>query len=128
MTLWAAQWHSFNQLDGNRKHIITGDDCLPKLFRTRQECREYIKEKFGYIPERPDLRAEPHGWRTPTAIKVIILHLIEIESERQLAALWDDYHNKGGRWDYSDGQPTYGTDGKSKDTFRNRITYLKNIF
>ena len=70
--LWAAEWHSRNRLDGVRKHIIYRD-CLPALFRKRRECREFIKEEYGYIANRPDLRAEPHGWRTPQAIKVYIM-------------------------------------------------------
>lgn len=69
VNLWAAQWHSKNSLDGDTRHIIN-ENCLPKLFRTRQTCRNWIKEKYGYIKDRKDLRAEPHGWRLPVAIKV----------------------------------------------------------
>jgi len=69
--LWAAEWHSKNLLDGERRHIIY-NNCLPALFRTRRECREFIKDKYGYIAERPDLRDEPHGWLLPQAVKVII--------------------------------------------------------
>jgi len=69
--LWAAEWHSKNYLDGDRRHIIY-ENLLPALFKTRRECRAFIKEKYGYIAERPDLQAEPHGWRTPKAVKVII--------------------------------------------------------
>ena len=72
MTIWAAQWHSKNKLDGDRKHILN-EDCLPVLFRTRQAAREWIKTKYGYIAERPDLQAEPHGWRMPKAVKVKIV-------------------------------------------------------
>lgn len=70
--IWAAQWHSQNQLDGERKHLLY-EDCLPKLFTTRRETREYIKAKFGYIADRPDLRAEPHGWRMPQPVKVTVV-------------------------------------------------------
>jgi len=70
--LWAAEWHSKNQLDGERRHIIY-ENLLPALFRTRRECRDFIKEKYGYIAERPDLQNEPHGWRLPQAIKVKII-------------------------------------------------------
>jgi len=69
MTIWAAQWHKRNKLDGDRKHILY-EDCLPILFRTREETREYIKKRYGYIATSPDLRAEPHGWFMPQAIKV----------------------------------------------------------
>ena len=67
--LWAGQWYSHNRLDGVRKHVLY-DNYLPALFRTRRECREYIKEKYGYIKDREDLRAEPHGWRLPQAIRI----------------------------------------------------------
>ena len=67
--LWAGQWYSHNRLDEVRKHILH-DNCLPTLFRTRRECREYIKGKYGYIKDRKDLREEPHGWRLPRAVKV----------------------------------------------------------
>ena len=73
--LWAAQWHSKNRLDGETRHIINGDFCLPVLFRTRRECREFIQKHYGYIKEREDLRREPHGWRLPKAIKVQVLEL-----------------------------------------------------
>lgn len=49
-----------------RKH------CLPLLFRTRSTARAWIEEHYGYIARRPDLRKEPHGWRTPQAVRVIV--------------------------------------------------------
>jgi len=49
-TLWAAEWHSKNLLDGETKHIIWSN-LLPSLFRTRAECRKFIKEKYGYIAQ-----------------------------------------------------------------------------
>lgn len=74
INIWAAEWHSRNSLDGDRRYIILGNDCLPLLFRTRRECRAFIKEKYGYIADRPDLRAEPHGWQMPQAIKVKVFY------------------------------------------------------
>ena len=70
--LWAAQWHSKNRLDGERRHIIYRD-LLPALFRTRRECRDFIRENYGYIEHRDDLRSEPHGWRLPKAVKVLVI-------------------------------------------------------
>ena len=70
--LWAGEWHSNNYLDGESRHIIN-DNCLPALFRTRRKCREFIKEKYGYIAGRPDLQNEPHGWRQPQAVKVDVI-------------------------------------------------------
>ena len=70
-SLWAAQWYSRNRVDGEHRHLLN-EDCLPVLFRTRARCRAYIQQKYGYIKDREDLRAEPHGWRVPRAVKVSI--------------------------------------------------------
>jgi len=67
--LWAAEWHSKSHLDGEVRHIMF-ESGFPKLFRTRRECRDWIKLTHGYIKERQDLRDEPHGWRMPVAIRV----------------------------------------------------------
>jgi hypothetical protein len=32
----------------------------------------YAEEKWGYIKKRDDLRAEPHGWRMPRAVRVTV--------------------------------------------------------
>lgn len=69
--LWAAEWHSCNRLDGEKRHILY-EGLFPKLFHTRAETRAYIKEKYGYIASREDLRSEPHGWKVPQAVKVKI--------------------------------------------------------
>jgi len=71
MTIWTAQWHSKNNLDGVTKYILQ-ENFLPVLFKARKEAREYINNKYGYIRERPDLRAQPFGWRVPRAVKVEI--------------------------------------------------------
>lgn len=76
--LWVGQWYSHNRLDGVTRHILC-ENLLPALFRTRRECREYIKGKYGYIKNREDLKAEPHGWRLPRAIKVKLV-VTEVES------------------------------------------------
>jgi len=77
--LWAAEWHSKNRPDGKTRHLLYyRETCLPALFRTRRACREWIKKKYGYIATREDLRAEPHGWRMPQAIKVKV---VKIESQ-----------------------------------------------
>lgn len=63
---WGGQWkHS----DGD--HILF-ENRIPALFRTRREARAYIEEKYGYIRRRPDLRAAPHHWRVPQAVRVEI--------------------------------------------------------
>lgn len=69
ITRWAVQWHSVNKLDGERRDLIGG---LDRLFKTRKEARQYIKERYGFIQEREDLRIEPHGWKMPVAVKVVV--------------------------------------------------------
>lgn len=68
---WAAKWRSKNKLDGVDEHL-----CLFKhreligVFYTRADCRKFIKENYGYIANRRDLKQEPFGWRVPTAVRV----------------------------------------------------------
>lgn len=45
-------------------------ELRPVLFRTRREAQLFIAKEYGYLRHRPDLRAEPHGWRMPKAVKV----------------------------------------------------------
>lgn len=71
-TLWGCLWRSENKLDGRTEHLIYDGMCLPVLFRKRREAREYIKQKYGYIRTREDLREEPHGWMMPIVVKVKI--------------------------------------------------------
>jgi hypothetical protein len=77
-SFWAAEWRSVNRLDGERRHVIYEQSergTFPALFRTRRECRAFIKAKFDYIRERPDLRAEPHGWHVPQAVLVTVVRV-----------------------------------------------------
>ena len=69
MKAWGIEWHSHNHLDGEQRHLLWPEPCY-RLFRTRQECRDYIDKHYGYIRIREDLRAEPHGWRLPRAVRV----------------------------------------------------------
>ena len=80
VNLWAAEWNSRNKLDGVSRHIIY-DKCLPKLFRTRESCRIWIDRNYGYIRDRKDLRAEPHGWRIPNAVKVRVIKASRLTGE-----------------------------------------------
>lgn len=71
MTYWAIKWRSNNKLDGYREHwIFQNGETGPKLFQTRRAARKYSKHLFGYMASRPDLKAEPHGWKTPQVLKV----------------------------------------------------------
>jgi len=59
---WSVNWQGRLQGEGGE---------LP-LFITRRECREFIQKKYGYIKDRPDLRAPPFHWKMPKPIRVII--------------------------------------------------------
>ena len=65
---WAVLWHS-DAFDGCSRYFLW-NGTQPWLFRTRREARTHIREKFGYIRERPDLRGQPHGWHVPQAVRV----------------------------------------------------------
>jgi len=67
---WAIEWRSKNRLDGERRHLQWDGEL--RLYRTRREAREFINEWYGYIQHRADLRAEPHGWRMPVAVRVVV--------------------------------------------------------
>ena len=69
--MWAGLWRSQNRLDGRTEHLLF-HGCMPQLFRTRAEAREFIKKEYGYLADRPDLKREPHGWKIPIAIRVKI--------------------------------------------------------
>jgi hypothetical protein len=71
---WGALWHSRNTLGGDFEHLLF-ENCSPVLFRTRREARKWIDDKYGYIRNRPDLKAEPHGWKIPTAVRVTVERL-----------------------------------------------------
>lgn len=69
--VWGIQWESKNMLDGFTSHLMFRDG-LPILFKTKRETLERIQSEFGYIRGRKDLRSEPHGWRMPKPVRVII--------------------------------------------------------
>lgn len=69
---WAIEWHSHNRLDGEQRYFL-GEGEGPLLFLTRAEARRYIRQRYGYISGRADLRAEPHGWRLPQAVRVQVV-------------------------------------------------------
>jgi hypothetical protein len=69
--LWAALWWQRGGLSGDSEHLLN-EGCLPKLFRTRRECRSWINRRYGYIKNSQHLRKYPHGWRLPKPVKVSI--------------------------------------------------------
>ena len=71
MVRWGAKWRSKNKLDGITEHIVF-DNLDPVLSHTKKGITEFIKERYGYIAKRKDLRQEPHGWRMPKPIKLKI--------------------------------------------------------
>lgn len=71
MERWAVLNRSDSRLDGYCEHPEY-DGTGFKLFRTRKAARAFIKERYGYIAKRPDLRAEPHGWLMPQAVRVSV--------------------------------------------------------
>ncbi|KKM80261.1 hypothetical protein LCGC14_1341660 [marine sediment metagenome] len=70
-THWGVEWHSKNRLDGVQRYFMW-ENGEPLLFPTRQVARSYIAREYGYIRYRADLRREPHGWRMPQAVRVIV--------------------------------------------------------
>jgi hypothetical protein len=73
-TLWAILRRCDNVLDGARQWLDGDPDHVTrtKLFETRRAAREHIQLAYGYFAERPDLYAEPHGWRMPQAVRVVV--------------------------------------------------------
>ena len=67
---WGIEWHSVNRLDGQQRHVMWEGPGRPFFFSTRRNARAFLKAKWGYIKERPDLQAEPHGWRIPQAVRI----------------------------------------------------------
>jgi len=71
---WGILQHSENHLDGKREYL-DGDashPCRTRLFYTREEARRFNNERYGYIRNRPDLQREPHGWKLPKVVCVVI--------------------------------------------------------
>ncbi len=67
--MWAVLFHSKNRLDGDRRDLLGAGDGI-QMFHTRREARAWANEKFGYMRKRPDLKAEPHGWKSAKPVRV----------------------------------------------------------
>lgn len=76
---WGVLWRSENSLDGKVEHLIhcPGQPQIPRLFKTRREARAWANLEYGYIRRRPDLQAEPHGWKVPKVVYVTIAGVID---------------------------------------------------
>ena len=71
---WAILCRSINQLDGDRSWFdgeVNGT-TRTQLFPTRREALAFIKHHWSYVRHRSDLRREPHGWRMPKPVKVMV--------------------------------------------------------
>lgn len=76
---WAAKSDTTNRLDGRGVNFRLFWWKAPKiehgqvvqLFRTRRECRDWIRYEYGYLA-RSDLRKEPHCWRVPKPVRVTV--------------------------------------------------------
>lgn len=69
---WAIKWFSDSSLDGPLQHFIGNGSKSIWIFNSRKNARDHIKERYGYIANRPDLRAQPHGWKMPCAVRVTV--------------------------------------------------------
>lgn len=72
--IWAAKW----QQKGGRENLLH-ENCLPVIFRTKRECQSWIKERYGYIAKRKDLRTAPHHWRMPKAVRVLVFEITNLK-------------------------------------------------
>ena len=105
---WAPQWNEYTESAGRQRHIMW-DKGMPLLFHTRRECRAWITRHYDFIRTRADLRAEPHGWRLPRAVRVnVSIVPVERELDRLLtddarAEQETDAANDAAREDASDG-------------------------
>lgn len=80
-TAWGALWVTDNRLDGHREELL-GDGRTVRTWRTRAEARVWIKKEYGYFRTRYDLRAEPHGWRMPRAVRVPLASCVRLARRR----------------------------------------------
>lgn len=77
--------------DSHRWGILVthGDDmylhmrhCIPLLFKTKREASVCIRQDFGYITKRSDLRKPPHNWRMPKPVRVTVtVDTLELEGK-----------------------------------------------
>ena len=68
---WGLLWRSENSIDGKTEHLMWLHG-MPLFFKTREQARSYRHKTYNYIRQRPDLLSEPHGWRYPAVVKVVM--------------------------------------------------------
>jgi hypothetical protein len=78
---WAVLFDEHSPIDGHRRYLAGGAGIkrpasfagyVTIVFRTRKETRAFIRERWGYIAKRPDLRKPPHCWRMPKPVRVTV--------------------------------------------------------
>ena len=74
---WALEFIDLDRIGRLMGRFRRPDDTPSKLsgytiavFATRQQARNYAREQYGYIKDRPDLLGPPHNWRVPRVVKV----------------------------------------------------------
>jgi len=67
---WAVKWDELFHYD---RLFESEFGSRPLLFPTKAKAKAYIKDKWGYILDRPDLRRPPHNWRMPKAVMVKVI-------------------------------------------------------
>ena len=72
---WGVLWTSTSKRDPST-HLIF-ENCLFKLFNTRRQARLWTNNRYGYIRNREDLRAEPHCWHMPQAVRVTVTATVD---------------------------------------------------
>jgi len=68
---WGIQWHSKNKRSGEQRYLLW-QGGRPLIFETRTKAREHVREVYGYLKHRKDLRSEPHGWHIPKVLRVTV--------------------------------------------------------
>lgn len=72
---WAVLHRSTNAIDGERSWLEFAPSGTQRhagtlLFKTRAATLAHIKEKHGYIADRPDLKSL--GWHVPKPVRVSV--------------------------------------------------------
>lgn len=68
-TKWAVKWRSTGDT-----HLVHRN-CMPVLFRTRDEARQWIETEFHWIKGRKDLREAPFSWKMPIPVRIKIVEV-----------------------------------------------------
>lgn len=77
-TAWGVLWRTKTKSHGVTEELLCNNG-IPILFRTREQAREWIDALYGYIRHRHDLRKQPHGWRMPRPVRVIVVQQAKAE-------------------------------------------------